>query len=783
MSKLNRILLASGSMLVLLPTVAMAQATSAVDEVVVTANKRVENVQDIPASVQVANPAVLQRENITDVGDLRKVAPAIQGAGQGLSMRGVSTSATSISAQNKVGVTLDDIPQPSRSILANNLQDVERVEVLPGPQGTLSGRNATGGLINIVTRGPSSIWTGSASAMATTDVEKQYSAFLAGPISDTLQTSVSAFYKDFRGLRKNIFLNKWSERATWGFRTKLQYQPNDVLRITGTAFFQRTVANGMSGAGAAVGGAEAPLYLQVSPDLRLGVDNSPGRTPQTFAQLRPGVTPGPNNTSFASRLDGRSEIEDFGGILRAEFSLGDHTLTSITSGYRETNPILSDGLVNVAHPNQLNVRPEFDGFNRFRNGTRYKTQEFRLNSPGDGALRYVVGAFYSDLRQQFNYQRYYSPVDWLRDFGTESYSAYGHADFDITQQLTVQGGIRFERDKIDYVWTFLPLGPASKLDDRGVRLDFPAVNPLIVSTNEAEDDFVNYDIGLQYHLQPDVMVYGKYANANQGPVFDAEDNVVAMGGRTQATAGKLEPLPQEQVSAFEVGVKSQFLERRVTLNVSAFNQEYDNFQAQTVIIPTDPTLVPVLKLAAVGKVRTRGVEGAFNYRVSDQLTVDTNFAYTDAKILSFPNAPCYTAQTLALGCRPLPTGGTTQGSLDGARLANAPVYKANVSVNYTQPLTGTVEGYGAVQFRYQSKVNTSILQSPYTRLGDRTVFNINAGVRTERFTLELFVINLFKNKEEAYGVNNFGDTASLIYTRTIDRDNNRYGGIRLNANF
>lgn len=753
------------------------------EQVTVTANKREENVQTVSSSIQVVTPDSLNRANVADIGDLRRIAPAVQGAGQTLSMRGVSTSATSISAQNKVGVTLDDIPQPSRATLANNLQDVERVEVLPGPQGTLSGRNATGGLINIVTRGPSSEWTGSANMLATTDVERQFSGFLAGPISDSLQMSFSAFYKNFQGLQKNITLDKWSERQTWGARGKLQFTPTENLTLLATAFYQRSDFDGVVGGSAAVGGGNAPLYLRVSPDIRVIVDNTPGRPFTPFEQHRPGITPGPDNEHFASPLNGTAVIEDEGAILRAEWEVGNNMLTAIVSRMTEDDPIQSDAFATTLQPNQLNVRPEFDGFNYFFNGTKYKTAELRLNSLGESALRYVAGVFYSDLSQQFNYNRWFLPVDWLRDFGTESYSGYGHADFDITDKLTIQGGVRYERDKIGYKWTFLPIGPAFKLDDRGVRLDYPTVNPLIVSQNETDDDFVNYDLGVQYKLLDDVMIYAKYAKANQGPVFDAEDNVVAYGGGTQATVGQLQPLGQEKVQAIEVGVKSMLLDQRLTLNVSLFHQTYDNFQAQTIILPDDPTLVPILKLAAVGEVRTRGIEGTVNALLPRDFSVEANFAYTEAEILSFPNAPCYTGQTVETGCLPLPQGGTSQGDLGGSTLANAPKVKGNVILKYDRALAGDLDLFGAIEGRYISKVNTNVLGSPNTRLGDRTFVNLNFGIRTGSTSVELFVNNLFEDEEEAYGINNFGDVGSIIHTRTIDRDNTRYGGIRLTASF
>ena len=199
-----------GALVLLSATTAAAQSTgSQVEEVVVTALKRAENVQDIPKQVQVVAQETLKQNNITSVTDLRKIVPSISGSG--LSMRGVATGASSLGANGKVGIVLDDVPIPSRAAFANNLLDIERVEVLPGPQGTLAGRNAAGGLINMVTANPStSGLTGKINFLATTDFEYQGSMFLSAPITDKLGFSFSQQYSQFRGLTYNIVDGKWA---------------------------------------------------------------------------------------------------------------------------------------------------------------------------------------------------------------------------------------------------------------------------------------------------------------------------------------------------------------------------------------------------------------------------------------------------------------------------------------------------------------------------------------------------------------------------------------------
>ncbi len=207
-----------------------------------------------------------------------------------------------------------------------------------------------------------------------------------------------------------------------------------------------------------------------------------------------------------------------------------------------------------------------------------------------GPLKYVAGIFYSDLKQVFNYQRYFLPVDWYRTFWTKSISAYAHASYDVTEQITVQGGVRFEHDKVKYRWLFNDIPAAQKILSDGVVRNFPAT-PEYLSLGKDDASFVNFDIGAQYHIAPDVMLYATYAQAKQGPVYDAEDN-------TTANVRSLDTLPQEKVKNIEFGMKAQFLDRRVTLNVSAFQGRYANYQAYTNVPNATPNLPPVVKTPA-----------------------------------------------------------------------------------------------------------------------------------------------------------------------------------------
>jgi len=227
---------------------AMAQepdgAATTLDAILVTANKRVENLQEVPKQIMVVTPEALTRSGVTTLRELGNAIPSISGTASGDErspappIRGIASFAYSIGVQSQTGVVVDDVPQPSFSSLFKELADVERVEVLAGPQSTLSGRNASGGLINIVTREPSDIFSAEAFFEHTSDRQQRLSAFMTGPLSDTLAFSVSAFSNEwgghFRSLvetngKRPLHLGGWDAQ---GVRGKLRWQPNERLSST-----------------------------------------------------------------------------------------------------------------------------------------------------------------------------------------------------------------------------------------------------------------------------------------------------------------------------------------------------------------------------------------------------------------------------------------------------------------------------------------------------------------------------------------------------------------------
>ncbi len=768
---------------------AQAPASGALEEVVVTANKRVENVQDVPKQVQVVSSIVLKEQNITSVNDLQKIVPSL--AGNGLAIRGVATGSTTISANSKVGIVLDDVPIPSRAGSANNLLDIERTEVLAGPQGTLAGRNATGGLINLVTRSPSlSAYHMILQAAATTDFEYTAAAYITGPINDKLAFSASTYYQRFRGLRYNRMNGVWDSNETEGIRGKLLIQPNEDLKITLTGNYSYAFTKG--------NGSQVFAFIGV-PQSSL-TNSFDLQTPRrTFAQLLPGTVPSFDNVSYYSPRQPKGKTINKTAIARVEKTLNeDNLLTVVASILQEKNPNLQNQFPLTL--TDMNIRPEYDGWAHQISGSTYKTFETRLTSTNAGPLTYIGGVFLSDNTNTYDYTRYYLPVNWARSFTQSNGAAYGSVSYEFPTGTTLRGGARYEKDMISYKWIFYEIAATTKTSENGRVIAFPAINPMLQSQSSFEDSFINYDFGVQQKVGDDIMLYATYAKANQGPLYDAEDNVVANGGNTQATVGTLLPVPSEKVKSYEFGVKSQWFDRRLTLNVNYFNSTYDNYQTRTnVTAANDPTARPVLKLNAVGSVVTKGIEYNISAVPVTGLRVTLNGTYNIAKIQDFKYAPCYTRQTVAGGC----VNGVVPGevnprdyqlNLAGNPLASAPKTRINSTVSYTHPLgllpdtdfqiSGTV--------RYNSSQITDILGDPLTRRDAATYYNANFSLMHGPYKLDFSGINLTKTNRETYGTALPGgftapprgaDGSSQILTRNLSRDNARYYQVRLSYEF
>ncbi len=833
---IRRLKVVSGTIAIFATTVTslttQAQAPVGLEEIVVTAQKRSESLQEIPKQVQVVSDASLENANVTSLVDLVKLVPSMSGPnsngmGGQVSMRGVGTAAPSTAAQQKVGIVLDDVPQPSRARSAANLLDIERVEVLPGPQGTLAGRNATGGLINLVTRRPSQTdLVGDFQASGTTDAEYTVGGYLSAPINDQLAWSLSTNYQNQRGLAFNVYLSKWDiATENLGFRGKLLWALNDDTEMTLAYSHSQEIneGGGVSGWSSIYRQIDVPFNTITSaleclglsgPNPAPGAANPScvvpaGQAKKTFTQLLPGITPGPDNVDYYSISRQRLERRSDSASLRYEQSFSAGDFTAIGSYIFEDYPSVQDWL---NYPNvNLDLRPEFDGYAHLGNSSKQKTLEARFASKTDQAWTYLAGVFWSDLVNDFEYQRYQQPFWARRIFGSGSKAVFGSTSYTFATNTTVRAGMRYESDDIDYSWNYRDIPAVSRTLANGVVRNYPRT--FYPSTaRDASDSYVNYDFSVQQKLDNGMMFYANYAYANQGPIYDGEDIVgsqVTVPGQPTVGVG-LQPLPSEEVTSIEAGFKSTWLDDRLTFNLNFFDMMFDNYQALTNVTDTaNPFAQPILKTYPAGKASSKGVELTSSALFGDHTRLDVAGMYNDAKIDEWKNAPCFVTQTAAEGCiTGIPPGEfvsrTYQADIAGNPLAFAPKVKLTVIGTYSNTLSfAPAWDYSAsLTARYNSKQIGDQLGAPATKLDTVTFVDANLTLTKDQFQFSVFGVNLFEEFTEAFGtglgagltssaVSSGGGAATgrqpdgsyPIKTRILDRSNVRYFGARVKYSF
>ena len=792
---MRSLLLASTAAAVLLgPGLALAQTTDSaqLEEIIVTSTKRAERLQDVPVSVTAVTSDVLERNNVRELGDLVKLSPGLtinygsQPGNFSINMRGIGTFSNGIAVESDVAVVIDDVPVGFQAAAFKDLIDVERVEVLRGPQSTLFGKSAIAGVLNIATAAPTKEFSGKFMALATDDAERRAAFTVSGPIRDNLLVRLTAAKSDYDGNVKNLTTGK-NVNGSSGFTAtaKLVWTPTENLTLSLAPRYNHNVSSCC-----------ASVISELTPGLFY--QGEPG-FPATLT-LR-GITFDKNNHFLrADDRIGGGNSDMFGTTARVDYDFGDgsflkgHILSSITShdrwkmvDFQDIDGTDQPFLLGfpVASPSGVNSGATINGYFHADSWT----QEFRLTSPGDTRLRYVAGLWYAknDLDRYLNRGPVLQLARYLAQSTNENYSAYANATWDLTERLSLTGGGRVNRQKISYtfdktIFASTAIGAATSHQYFG-RSD--------------QDDAFTGKIGAQYKVTPDIMTFATYSTGYKGQAYDL---VSTFDARIAAQM----PVPPETAKNYELGFKSSLLNRRVYFNATVFRADYKGFQTSVTSFLPDGTFLTFLN--SVGQLRTQGVELDAVARITPNFRLNGAFAYTDATVVDFKNGPCNNSQP-ATADLPLQPAGyvgapgecyrtpTTNGrvqNLAGKRLNNTPKFKFNIGGQYDIPLPGMpFKAFVGGTFRWQDDVNFSLSQDPRTVQKAYGIVDLTLGVNalSDRYKVTVFANNLF-DKRYAQGLGNgtsgYSNPAiptALGRTWFPGRDAFRYVGARLDVNF
>jgi len=747
-----------------------AEAAATLDTITVTANKRVENVQEVPKSVMVVTAETLSKAGVVTIRELGNISPSIAGAtserpGFGMPpIRGISSFSYSIGVQSQTGIVVDDVPQSSLSSLYKELSDIEQVEILAGPQSTLSGRNASGGLINIVTRAPSDQFEADVFLEHTSDRQQRFTAFMTGPLSQATAFSLSAFSNEWEGPLRSLFeMNgqrplRFGGWDTQGVRGKLRWQPNERLDATFTAY---TMESEMLTPSAL--SADPSTYFYFDPSATHGLD----RLGRSMAEMYPGLEPGLKryNRWVSSPRHGFLQSKDRGGSLRVEYELDNAaTLTSITSLTRTDAPKV-DNYIDLVYDSGINLIDPSQPLTYADYHTKTKIQELRLTSPSNQRFEYLLGGIYSDNDNNHPYLRLMmGQANWIRTFSLESSAIFARGTYYLGARDALTAGVRYQHDDMRYGYAFLPLLPDINLA------------PDYFASGRSKYDFISGEISWRHELANNVNAYATFASTQSGEVYDLEDS------RTAREEG-LQPLDSQKVRNVEVGMKSQWWDRRVTFNINAFLARYDNYHVQTNDpVATDPNQISVIKLHAIGEVETRGIELETRLRATENLSLNFNGAFIDAKIKDYPEASCYPRQTAEEGCNMITR---RQGNLAGTPMPNTPEFKFSGALRYFVPLNALPFDleFGS-SYRWQSKTYFDFRGDRNIYEGSYGVLNLSAALldRDGRYSLSVFVNNVL-DKNFYARVGDYARITAAARYGSFARDSFRYAGVNLRVNF
>ena len=721
------------------PAATQAQAATDLGDIVVTAQKRTQSVQDVPLAVQVVTAQQLEVNAVRDFADLNRIAPALvvrpaeNPVNANISIRGIGTLAFSPGVEPSVAVVVDDVPIAFQARAFADLADVERIEVLRGPQSTLYGKSASAGLINIVTPGPAATFTTRYAGLVTADGEEQVNVVASGPIVGALGFRSSVNFNQYDGNVRNIATGREiNGKRLFSARNKVVFEPNDAFKVTAGV----DVLHGRTSVGRP--------FIALSDTARLR-----GQARFTPAVFAPGIVPGFDNRTVANNFTTGTRYKDFAQSLRIAYDTGGPTIMSITSHdkFRLYDTLDSDesGL------------PTYDNRQFGKFASEQFTQELRLISPERQKLRYTLGLFYADVdyARDFNRGPLFSLAQWSSTNGSRQFAGFGQVELDVLPDTTLIGGARYSNEQIHYVYR-----------------DILAANARY--RGNSSDSFGTYRLGIQQRLARDVMAFVTYATGHKGEAYDISSGF----NLNRALAGPVRP---ETSRDWEAGIRSQLFDRLLTLNATVFDTRFRNFQAQGIEVLPDGTTN--YRLSNVGRLRTRGVEIEASSRPADNLSLGGSMALLDARITEFTGAQCYPGQTAAQGC----IGSPARQDLSGTRPPQAPRFKMSVNADYSHSL-GDLPFRGVVQgaYTYQSKVNYQLSNDPLTVQPGYGIANLSVGIRAEdrRWDVMAFVNNAFDTQYHFLLNNASGNYGNqLALQGYVPRDFRRYVGVRSSVRF
>ncbi|TDG12648.1 TonB-dependent receptor [Seongchinamella unica] len=744
-------------------------ATSLMEEILVTARKREQSLQDVSVSVMALPENLLRDAFITDSEDLTHLVPSLnlQKGGNprnsSFNIRGVGTQSFSAGVEPSVSTVVDGVVMGSSGMAFIQLLDVQRVEVLRGPQGTLFGKNSTAGVVHIITQEPSDEFTASVAATAIESDQWQGGFTAAGPVGDSVGYRLTGFYERDEGYIDNVFDGStYNDRDSWSLRGKLRWDVSENLSLLWSSDYSD------------MEGDCCVATLRSLEPWPVEPPNNQGQVDATLERIAP-VVPSERNTRVSHDYPDYLAVTNGGHSLTVDWELGHHTLTSITA-YRDFEQ-QDDTDADMQPGYYLNV---------WQSGSTDQdqwTQELRLTSPADQRISYVAGLYYFQQNLERSFSRYIfnGPATSNFEVDTLNYAAFGEATWNMTQNWRLVLGARYTEDDLEFEF--------ERVSDSVFQPSIPRYS------KQVDADDLSGKLALEWDAAENMLLYTSFVQGYKGPAF----NITS--GSTPDNTRAADP---ETSASFELGLKSSWLDSRLVVNATLFYTEYDDFQAQATesellldengnTQDQDGDGVPDRKfsfiLTNVGEVTTQGLEIDLMAQASENLSLFGGLALIDAEIDSYPGGPCSFGQEFrGVGFRGQPScaDSPAQQDLSGGELPFSPDWKVTLAANYLIPLPS--QAFDLVlkgNYRVQDDILFAIDQDQYQRQDSYGVLDVSVMLRDkrDRYTAALFVKNVLdEHHVSAIGAQN----ENLVpngYAQFFPRTHEQRVGLELRYNW
>jgi iron complex outermembrane receptor protein len=738
------------------------QRSTVASDIVVTARRRAEQVQDVPIPISVVGVKELDNTGSFNVARLAQLQPTLQfystnPRNSSVNIRGLGAplGLTNDGIDQGVGVYIDQVYFSRVAVATLDFLDVQQVETLRGPQGTLYGKNTVAGAINITSKAPSFDFEGRAEVTVGNLEFKQAKASISGPLADDVAIRLGATSTSRRGTVFNVATGNYAnEQDNIGLRGALLWKATEALDLTLSGDYSRQNPECCAQIFVRVGSTQRPLNRQFDALAAAQGYEPPSRNP--FDRL----------TDLDADLNAKNVL---GGVsLRGELELGSGTLTSVTAwrfwDWLPANDRDFTGLP-ITTLSQNPTRQD-----------QY-TQEFRYAGEGKG-FDYVVGvfAFYQDIHTTGTQRQGPAASRWLinptnplsndptvldgltaeNDIRLKNFSGavFAKLNWKVTDAITISPGARLNYD--DKVGSYVSIvrdGQGNLVPATGGTARQAAQRDAIQPQSFTDEAYrawnVTYDLTASYKPAQDVLIYATYAHTFKSGGLNL-NGVPVVAGVVQTQLAQVAP---EKVDHFELGVKSQFWDRKVTLNVTGFWTEIKDYQA---VVNNSSTSTLRGYLANAGKVRVRGVEADFSVRPTERLNLYANGAYTDATYVDFTNAPCPPELSgggsgAVIGAPGAPgTNSPTVCDISGQWLPGISEWAFSYGGEYNVPATifgQAGEVYAGIDASTRTKFSSNASRSIYTDIDGYTLANVRLGFRDDDgFNIFGWVRNAFDVK-------------------------------------